>query len=69
MPCPTGVPCVDRLRRPTEQKPERTGQVGKGGGKPGTRGVTEGKEWGRRGNFALMMRERVRERKRFTRIA
>ena len=39
-----------------------------GGGKRGIGGVTEGKEWGRRGDVALMMRERVRERKRFTRI-
>ena len=47
----------------------RIGQVGKGGRKCGTKGVTEGKEWGRRVDVMLMMRERVRERKRFMLIA
>ena len=32
---------------------KRTGQVGKGGRKRGTRGVTEGKEWGRREDVTL----------------
>ena len=45
---------------------KRTCQVGKGGRKRGTRGVTDGKEWGRRVDVTLMMRERVRERKWFT---
>ena len=47
---------VGRLRRPTRQRTKRgkaDRQVGKGGVKRGTRGVTEGKEWGRRETLRL----------------
>ena len=40
---------VGRLRRPTRQRTKRSKadrQVGKGGVKCGTRGITEGKKWG-----------------------
>ena len=41
------------------------GEVGKCGATHGTQGVTDGKK----GGVTFIMRERVRERKRFTRVA